>query len=315
MYPPTARAYPVGEMTDRNRYPLQDRAQPFDGGARMWAPAKINLNLLVGPPGADGYHPLDSFVARISLYDRLDLRLRDDGRITLRNEGAECGPPEENLAFRAAEALAAGEDPGGVEITLHKGIPPGTGLGGGSSDAATVLAGLNGLWELGRTPEQLCDLAAMLGSDVPLFLAPPGARMTGRGEQVRNVPIADFAALLCLPPMHSPTGAVYRRFDELGPPAGEPADRQLPEDLLAEPPSTWRERLVNDLRPAAEALGGELTEFRRALSASAGAPVCLSGSGSAMFVLCDDAAEATERFERLPPDLAERCCVVESNPW
>ncbi|MCY2925120.1 MAG: 4-(cytidine 5'-diphospho)-2-C-methyl-D-erythritol kinase, partial [Planctomycetota bacterium] len=248
----------------------------------MSAPAKINLNLLVAPPRSDGFHPLDSYVARIDLFDTVELSPRRDGRITLACLGADCGPVESNLAYRAAVALAKFAPRGGVDIRLTKRIPPGAGLGGGSSDAATVLAGLNRLWNLAIEPGELSAIAATLGSDVPLFLAPPAARMTGRGEILRPVTCFPFHAILCLPGLHVPTPAVFGRFDAL---PHQPI-AQLDEALLAGPPSAWRDRLVNQLAPAAHDVCPALDAWHDALAATR-LPVCLSGSGSAMFILFD----------------------------
>ena len=127
------------------------RAVLADGGLRVAAPAKINLDLLVGPRRPDGYHDIDSLVAKITLYDELAARLREDGPVGLHCEGLDCGPIEENLALRAARLLAerAGRRVGGAEIRLAKAIPPGRGLGGGSSDAAAALVALDELWRLG----------------------------------------------------------------------------------------------------------------------------------------------------------------------
>jgi len=132
----------------------------------------------VGSARADGYHPVDSCIAKITLYDRIDLLRRDeeDKKISLMCEGVNCGPVEENLAYRAAALLAGGRNVPGVEIRLSKKIPPGGGLGGGSSDAAAVLTGLSVFWNLFIPNEELCELAAKLGSDVPLFLGSASCR-------------------------------------------------------------------------------------------------------------------------------------------
>ena len=115
---------------------------------RLHAPAKINLNLLVGPRREDEYHSVDSCIAKISLYDSLQFRRRHDGEITLHCHGLSCGAVEDNLVMRAARMLADLQPVPGVDISLVKNIPSGGGLGGGSSDAACTLAGLNELWGL-----------------------------------------------------------------------------------------------------------------------------------------------------------------------
>lgn len=273
------------------------------------APAKINLSLLVGPRRADGFHPLDSYVARITLYDTIELRPRSDGGIRLICSGADCGPDRQNLALRAAELLAD-HAAGGVDIHLTKGIRPGLGLGGGSSDAAGVLLALNQMWHAGLARAELAEAAEQLGSDVPLFLGPAAARMTGRGEQLRPIDLPDFWAVLCMPEVHVSTEQVYRQFDRGG---AAPAT-QPPPEALAGPPSAWRGLLSNQLTDAAERLYGVLGTIRRQLGA-AGLPVAMSGSGGAMFMLCDDFGQAEGAMARLPDEVRRFCTVVRSNPW
>jgi 4-diphosphocytidyl-2-C-methyl-D-erythritol kinase len=296
----------------------QARLERLPGGAiRLAAPAKINLDLLVGPRRADGYHPLDSVVAKVSLYDEIALSPRADGQITLTCGNADCGPAEMNLACRAAKLLAqqAGKAGGiGVDIALVKHIPPGKGLGGGSSDAAAVLAGLDQLWRLATPPGRLAELAATLGSDVPLFLGPPAARITGRGEMLHPVGVHDFAAVLHMPLFACATAEVYRAFDCL-PGAGRPMARREAIDLAATPPSAWRDSLANDLTAAAEAVNEQLGGTLETLRQCAGLPAHMTGSGSAVFILCDDVDEARAVARRLPRALPGQTVVVRPNPW
>jgi 4-diphosphocytidyl-2-C-methyl-D-erythritol kinase len=283
--------------------------QPRGAGLVLAAPAKINLNLLVAPARLDGYHPIDSYAARITLYDTVDLQPRRDSEIRLECVTAGCGPPQANLAVRAARLMAT-DTGAGVDIRLTKGIPPGAGLGGGSSDAAAVLRGLNQLWNMGRSRQELAVLAAALGSDVPLFLGPPAVRMTGCGERIEPVEVWPFWAVLLLPALPVATAEVYRQFDRR--PA--PAARQVEASLLGRPPSTWRGAMVNHLREPAERVCPQLAAWREKLTRLS-LPVCLSGSGSSMFVLCDDRAEAHSVLGRLPPDVRKSCLVVRLNPW
>ena len=299
------------------------RQQKMPGGAiRVAAPAKINLDLLVGPRRADGFHPLDSIVAKVTLYDEITLTPRDDGQITLTCSNADCGPAEKNLAYRAARLLAenaaVGQSSGGgvrgVDIALDKHIPPGKGLGGGSSDAAAVLAGLDRLWKLDTPADRLAELAATLGSDVPLLLGPPAARMTGRGEIIEPASLHGFAAVLHMPDFACATADVYRAFDAFDD-AGLPMSERGEIDLAAAPPSQWRASLRNDLTAAAKAVSKQLSSTLAKLRACTGAPVSMTGSGSAMFVLCDSTAEAQAVAARLPTDLPGQTVIVQPNPW
>lgn len=283
---------------------------------RLWAPAKINLNLLVGALRTDGFHPVDSMVAKISLYDQIDLRRTADGSAGLVCRGARCGPDESNLAMRAARLLLdrRGDANLGVEISLAKHIPPGAGLGGGSSDAAAVLRGLNVLWSLGMGDAELSELASRLGSDVPLFLGPPASRMTGRGEMLAPADVSAFYAVLILPPIVCPTAEVYRAFDEQQS-ASRLAGEQLEASTFSRPASTWRGSLVNQLEAAAVAVAPELGQLLSRLRESVSLPVHLTGSGSAMFILCDDQAEARGVMDEIPADLRALGRIVQSNPW
>ena len=282
-----------------------------DGALHLAAPAKINLNLLVGPRGPDGFHPVDSLVAKVTLCDDVRLRPRQDGRIVLRCTGHDCGPQESNLAVRVARALAQGRDVPGVTIDLTKQIPPGAGLGGGSSDAAAVLVGLDELWRLAWPGERLTEVAARLGSDVPLFLGPPASRITGRGETLQPVALHPFLAVLFLPGFACPTAEVYRAFDRL------PLEglRQVEASLLSAPPSRWRGQMRNQLMTAAGMVAKELPPLVKRLARALPVPVAMSGSGSALFALCDDLTEARAVLAATPVDLRDRCVLVASNNW
>jgi 4-diphosphocytidyl-2-C-methyl-D-erythritol kinase len=208
-----------------------------------------------------------------------------------------------------------------VDIALVKHIPPGKGLGGGSSDAAAVLLALNELWGLCWSVGTLAELAATLGSDVPLFLGPPAARMTGRGEKLSPLAVHSFAAVLHMPLFTCATADVYRAFDSLpdartgAPRAGRPMARREAIDLAATPPSAWRGRLANDLTAAAEAVSDQLRQTLGLLRRCSAAPVHMTGSGSAMFILADSVAEAQAVARRLPPDLPGQTVIVLPNPW
>lgn len=290
--------------------PSLPAVEPTSQGLRLNTPAKINLDLLIGPRREDGFHDLDSLVTQVTLYDRIELAGREDGLVTFSCRGADCGSDDKNLALRAARLLA--EQSGareGVEIRLVKHIPPGKGLGGGSSDAAAVLAGLNKLWRIGLSTGQLMELGAQLGSDVPLFLGPPAGHMTGRGEILEHIEVHPFVAILILPACSTATAAVYREYDHMSPNKSIiHRTLEVPAVRLG-PPSHWRHRLVNDLFEPALRVCPELHDLHARLQEHAGLPVCLTGSGSAMFILCDDATEAGQILGRIPSGLAELVLV------
>jgi 4-diphosphocytidyl-2-C-methyl-D-erythritol kinase len=173
------------------------------------APAKLNLFLHVTGRRNDGYHVLETAFELIDLCDSIDLLRRDDGRIELASpiEGID---PQTNLVLRAAQVLrpfAAAS--AGVTIGLRKLIPMGGGLGGGSSDAATVLLGLNRLWEMNLSLGQLAEIGLTLGADVPVFIWGRSAFGTGIGEQLRSIELPIRQYLVVQPPVSVPTQRIF----------------------------------------------------------------------------------------------------------
>ncbi len=251
--------------------------------------AKLNLTLKVVGRRADGYHELQSLVTAVDLADRITLAPAEHG-ITL-DAPPELGPAEANLAFRAARALLLGEGPG-VRITLRKGIPAGAGLGGGSSDAAAVLAGLNDLFALGKPLHELQTIGAGLGADVPFFLGPSPAWVEGVGDRITPLDVPLPAAFLILvPPFRCPTPDVYRAFDELGVPLSPPG-----------PPPAGA-AIANDLWPAAVHLFPELLEVQSTLARVSPGGAGMTGSGSALFAPFPSGEEAEEGRRRVRPDV------------
>ena len=280
---------------------------------RLLAPAKINLDLRVSPPEPGGYHPLHSWFRTVDLADEFVVEPAED--FSLRVEGAHLGDPADNLvarAWRQCEAAARTALP--VAITLVKRIPHGGGLGGGSSDAAAAIYAFAELLrdrESRRMPKSvLHDIAGKVGSDVPFFLADQlaaggrrasgdvfHATCAGRGERVAPFRARRLTPLLILPGLPVATPSVFAAFDRFDrPPPATPRYAewsQLPaERLLGE--------LQNDLEPAAFALHPPLGDLRAACERSLGRPVRMSGSGSTLFTLYDDADEATTAIGSLP---------------
>lgn len=280
------------------------------------APAKINLHLRVAPIGSDGFHPIMSWFCTVGLSDLLVCTPQRQDGITLDCKAANMHlqvPPadESNLILRAAKALQAEMTDAerrrcqGTAITLFKMIPMGGGLGGGSSDAASALVGLNQLWHLKWSRDRLAAIGARLGSDVPFFFFGPSSVCTGRGEQVRPIaPPTPRQVVMFLPPILMPTPQVFRQFDALG----------LGSDIAVAKQPDWGRwsqlsakellpLLVNDLEPAAFAISAQLREFRQHVEEVLGRPVRMSGSGSTLFTLFDlDEApiDRMKQVKRLP---------------
>jgi 4-diphosphocytidyl-2-C-methyl-D-erythritol kinase len=173
------------------------------------APAKLNLFLHVTGRRADGYHELETVFQLVDLQDRVRLRLRTDGAI-VRIGGLPGVPADADLVVRAARLLQAASGTRlGVEIGLDKAIPMGGGLGGGSSDAATVLLSLDRLWNLGWPAGRLAELGLSLGADVPFFLFGRNALARGVGERLEPIDLPDSWFVVVAPPVAVPTAAIF----------------------------------------------------------------------------------------------------------
>lgn len=258
------------------------------------SPAKINLTLRVGPARPDGFHEIESLVARVGLCDTVSAALRDDARFSLACDDPSVPSDETNLALRAARRLskATGVRDRGVDIALQKRVPPGAGLGGGSSNAATVLMLLNELWETELPPAELAKIGAAIGSDVPLFFHTPLCVIRGRGERVEDLPrtLAGWVVLV-LPSVHSATRDVYAAWDRL---ESHPERPSLQEILQqADSPAMLMQYLFNDLEEPAFRVSPQLSELSERLNELAEGPVRMTGSGSAFFRLFDSGTEAS----------------------
>lgn len=271
---------------------------------RLRAPAKTNLFLEVRGRRPDGFHELDTVFAELDLADELELWPADGPGLALEIEGdagLSAGP--DNLVVRAADALrvAAGRPELGARARLRKRIPQGGGLGGGSSDAAAALRGLDRLWGLDLGLERLSGLAAELGSDVAFFLRGGLQRGTGRGELLEPLapPPREQDLVLVLPPFPSPTPAVYRALAPY-----LPREPRGPEAVLAALASGSPEQLgaawFNRLEEPACSILPALAEVRAQLAAAPEARgVLLSGSGSTYVVLCAGPEPAAALAARL----------------
>jgi len=253
---------------------------------RWPAPAKLNLFLHVIGRRADGYHDLQTLFQLIDLSDDIHIEVRADGRIERLAGPAEV-PPEADLVVRAARALqlAAGSR-AGANLSVTKHIPMGGGLGGGSSDAATVLVALNRMWGCGLKEDDLAAIGVKLGADVPVFVRGHSAWAEGRGERLTPVDLPDRCFVLVHPQVHVPTATVF----------------QAPELTRNSPPITMGGFLEsggrNDFEPVVRARD---PQGARALDwLGQFAPARLTGTGSCIFAPCASRNEAQDIVERVP---------------
>jgi 4-diphosphocytidyl-2-C-methyl-D-erythritol kinase len=253
------------------------------------APAKVNLYLEVLGKRPDGYHEIATLMVAIRLMDTLVFKEEPNLRLECNRPELSTGP--ENLVLRAARLL--GERTGctkGAHIRLVKRIPMAAGLGGGSTDAAATLWCLNRLWRLGLTQDELAKLGADLGSDVPFFFRTPAAWCTGRGEIVTPIALAQQLDLVLLcPSFGCPTAQVYRN---VAVPADPEDGKALRQALAAGAIEDIGRLLHNRLQPAAEKLAPAIATYYSRLAQLGPAGQLMSGSGSSLFALCRDRAEA-----------------------
>ena len=300
-----------------------DRPRPAAyGSVRVRVTAKINLHLHVGALRGDSFHELTTVYQAIGLYDELTARRGDTLALTMEGEGAGELPLDDgNLVVQAVRALAqhTGREPV-ARLHLRKQIPVAGGLAGGSADAAAALVACDALWGTGLGRDELAELAAVLGCDVPFLVLGGTALGTGRGERVSPVLAGGqtWHWVVVIADSGTSTPSVYRELDRLRtagaapPPAGSP-DRLLAA-LRQRDPAILAGVLVNDLQPAALSLRPEL---RRTLDVGldAGALAALvSGSGPTCVFLTADARDAEAVAKRLADGAAWRAVLTAPGP-
>lgn len=253
------------------------------------APAKVNLALRVGSVRDDGFHPLDTVFEALDLFDDVTATHADGLSMDITGLGTDLPCDESNLVLRAARLLQqATGTTRGAHLSVTKRIPVAGGMAGGSADAAATLVALNTLWELGLSGEQLLELGAELGSDVPFSLLGSIARGTSRGEKLESIkPGAMHGWVLLTNPVGLSTPAVFRKFDDLSSEAGQPAStEELCQAVQGNDLCKIGQLLINDLEAPAFALRPDLAEIVVALQ-TVGHGAVLSGSGPTIAVLCE----------------------------
>lgn len=247
------------------------------------ARAKINWSLDITGQRSDGYHLMDMLMQTVTLSDRITITPADE--ITLTTGGWPLlSPDERHLALRAARAIQAYTGySGGAAIHVEKRIPVGAGMGGGSSDAAAVIKGLNYLWKTGLTQQQLEEVGLTLGADVPFCLRGGLTRTTGIGEVMQPLPCRKDWELVVIQPCRGlSTGEVFTAYHEqesILHPDTDSAQKALAEgdaDLLAK-------SLGNVLQGVSEEKRPEIGEAIRALKEQGAFVSLMTGSGSAVF--------------------------------
>lgn len=284
-------------------------------------PAKLNLFLEVLAKRPDGYHEIETLMTMIGVFDSLIFTATNDREIRLRCRWAmgltargreivdssseltrepifgEIPGGEKNLVWRAVELVRkAAKIERGADIRLIKRVPAAAGLGGGSSDAAAALVAANMAWDLNWPQEELMDLAAEIGSDVPFFLTRGAAICRGRGEKIDEVSARRMHVVVVRPPVGVGTAEVYRACR----PAAKPAGIESIEGAVAGGNAVKVGRLlVNRLQPAAVAVTPWIQHLQDCFASEDVAGHQMSGSGSSYFGFCHSARNARRIASRL----------------
>ena len=280
---------------------------------RAKACAKVNWVLEALQRRPDGYHEVRTVIQTIDLCDTLELQ--PTGELCLEAEAEGLPPPEGNLVMKAAHLLRERADGlPGARMRLSKAIPVAAGLGGGSSDAAAALRGLNELWGLGLPREALVDMAARLGSDVPFFIHGGAALAKGRGERITPLPDAprqEFVVVLPPLTLADKTRRMYSLLTPADYTDGSSAGRLA--DAIRQGKPLGDDHLFNVFDGSAFRTFPELERLRRVMLEAGARSVHLAGSGPAVFALADDATKR-ERLTRAAAEAGARAFVVASVP-
>ena len=297
----------------------KDQFKTVGEGLLVRAPAKINLSLLVAGKRPDGFHELETVMAKINFYDEILIEPGHQKGIELVCRGPHWVPEDkENLVYRAAELLLGKCGlTNDIKITLTKNIPAGSGLGSGSSDAAATLIGLNKYLDVQLSGQWLAEAASRLGSDVAFFLNGPLAFCTGKGEKIKKIEENfNFLVLLAIPDVSVSTKKVYGNYKH---------DQFLYEKLSSQIKGYIEKNRIdlvakmcaNMLEKSCFSLAESIAELKSNIVLSGIGPCCLSGSGSTMFCLIEsgDEEEAREYKHKLVEKIGCKSSIARNNRW
>ncbi len=297
-----------------------------DNGLLVRAPAKINISLLVAGRRPDGYHELETIMAKINWHDEILIEPGKKKGIELICKGPyEVPEGKDNLVYKAAKLILekakskkekVKSTKEGIRITLTKNIPAGTGLGSGSSDAAGTLMGINRFLKLGLSKKKLMELAAKLGSDIAFFLGGPISFCTGRGEKVQKLPKSEFRVFLIVPDVNVSTKRVYENYRH------DSAEykrlhREINGYIKKKRIDLVGELCANMLQESCFELNTKLRELKKGIEGTGIRPLCLSGSGSAMYCIIDKGNEekiATHQ-NKLAREFGCKSIILNNNSW
>jgi 4-diphosphocytidyl-2-C-methyl-D-erythritol kinase len=294
-------------------------------GLLVRAPAKINLSLLIAGKRPDGFHEIETVMAKVDFFDEILIQPGQKAGIELVCKGPYPAPQGKgNLIYQACELLlnSCGSQnvipaEAGIKITLTKNIPAGSGLGSASSDAAATLIGVNKYRDFGLPKAQLTKMAAALGSDVAFFLSGPLAQCSGKGEKIKKLDENfNFLALLILPDVSVSTKKVYANYRH-NRPLYEKLNTRINGYIQENRIDLVSKMCVNMLETSCFSLYKELAELKAKIESLGIGPLCLSGSGSAMFCIMNsrDEERARENTRKLEQQIGCKSIIVNNNRW
>lgn len=265
------------------------------------SPAKVNLFLRVLGKRADGYHEISTLMQPVSLFDELEISVSEGEGIAVVSDSVEAPGGEENLAYKAASVfLQSTAIRRRVEIAVKKAIPVGAGLGGGSSDAATVLMALNEMAGIWLPDGALMEMAARLGSDVPFFILRGPALAGGRGEKLKRAYLPELHYVLINPGFHVSTAWVYSSLGLTK--IGENNNLLYSYEV----PASWEgvvQALANDLEAVTFKQYPEISGLKEMLKGAGALGTLMSGSGPTVFGVFRSRDEAERAYKSLAPDI------------
>jgi len=297
----------------------KEQFETVGDGLLVRAPAKINLSLLVAGKRPDGFHELETIMAKINWYDEILIEPGLKAGIELVCKGPQWAPEgEENLIYQAAKLLlnCCGLITD-IKITLTKNIPAGSGLGSASSDAAATLMGLNEYMDFQLPNRQLAKLAPRLGSDVAFFLDGPLAFCKGKGEKIKKIKkFFNFLALLILPDVSVSTKEVYANYQH-NQPLYERLSAQINSYILKNRIDLVVDMCANMLETSCFNQVQGLAELKATIESLGVSPCCLSGSGTGLFYIINsgDEKKAVQYKHKLEEKVGCKSIIASSNRW
>jgi len=272
---------------------------------QLKSPAKVNLRLEILKRREDGYHDIRTIFQKISLYDTLSLSLKKEKGISITTDHPDLPVGKGNLIYQAVQMiLKKSEYQGGLTVNIRKQIPMGAGLGGGSSNAATILKALNQLLEVGLSAKALMKMGLHLGADVPFFFSGGAAMATGIGERLKKIDLPELWYVLINPKFEVSTRWAYQNFVL--------TKRHFHFNLqkFAKTPEGVSRLLWNDLEGGVSKKYPQIQAMKKMLLSAGALGALMTGSGPTVFGVFSVKEDAEKAYEKLNQKVTERGWII-----